>query len=67
MRSGRIDSVVGCPGSSETDLYDEAAPNGFWARLERGERFGWLTPVRVPGSPVLAWRVTHLPEAPPAL
>ena len=55
--------VVGCPGLSETMLYDKVAPNGFWARLERGERFDWLQPVPIRGSPVLAWRV--LPEAPP--
>ena len=55
--------VVGCPGLGETALYAKAAPNGFWARLERGERFDWLQPVPIRGSPVLAWRV--LPGAPP--
>ena len=55
--------VVGCPGTSETSLYDDVAPNGLWARLERGERFDWLQPVPIRGSPVLAWRV--LPGAPP--
>lgn len=55
--------VVGCPGLGETILYDRVAPKGFWARLERGERFGWLQPVLIRGSPVLAWRV--LPETPP--
>ncbi|MBN8815783.1 MAG: hypothetical protein J0J06_10080 [Sphingomonas sp.] len=55
--------VVGCPGLGETELYAKAAPNGFWARLERGERFDWLQPVPIKGSPVLAWRV--LPGTPP--
>jgi hypothetical protein len=55
--------VVGCPGLGETILYDNAAPKGFWARLERGERFDWLQPVPIRGSPVRAWRV--LPGAPP--
>lgn len=57
------DYVAACPGVNETDLYISAAPNGFWARLERGERFDWLEPVPIPGSPVLAWRVLRpLPE-----
>lgn len=49
--------VVGCPGANETEIYKHAAPNGFWARLERDERFDWLERVTIPGSPVLAWRV----------
>lgn len=51
------DYVVGCPGSNETEIYKSAAPEGFWARLERGERFDWLQPVHIPGSPVLVWKV----------
>ncbi len=51
--------VAGCPGANETELYKSAAPDGFWARLERGERFDWLEPVRVPGSPVLVWKVVR--------
>ncbi len=49
--------VVGCPGENEMELYKATAPNGFWARLERGDRFDWLQPVPIAGSPVLAWRV----------
>ncbi|MGA1799726.1 hypothetical protein VH567_13210 [Sphingomonas sp. 4RDLI-65] len=56
--------LVACPGMSETDIYREIAPNGLWARLERGERFAWLTPVPIAGSPVLAWRVNNLSRAP---
>ena len=66
VRRYHADYVVGCPGLNETGLYDQIAPNGLWARLERGERFDWLTPVRVPGSPVLAWRVSHLRGASPS-
>ena len=60
----RSDYVVACPGLNETELYRSTAPGGFWARLERGERFDWLQPVSIPGSPVLAWRVvaTRLPD-----
>lgn len=53
----RADYVVACPGFIETGMYRNIAPDGFWARLERGERFDWLRPVAIPGSPVLAWRV----------
>jgi hypothetical protein len=49
--------VVVCPGLNEPELYREAAPNGFWARLERGERFQWLEPVPIQGSPVLVWKL----------
>jgi hypothetical protein len=51
--------VAGCPGDNETQRYRQLAPDGFWARLERGERFDWLEPIAVPGSPVLAWRVVR--------
>lgn len=50
--------VVGCPGGNETELFKQVAPNGFWARLERGERFDWLEPVPMPDSPMLVWRIT---------
>lgn len=55
--ASHADYVVGCPGTNEMELYKATAPNGFWARLERGERFDWLQPVAIPGSPVLAWKV----------
>jgi len=58
------DYVAACPGLVEMDLYRHVAPDGFWARLERGERFDWLEPVET-GSPALAWRVvTPLPTTP---
>jgi hypothetical protein len=61
--------VAGCPGFSETNLYRYYAPRGFWARLERGERFDWLRPIAMSGSPVLVWRVVRtaapLPRAMP--
>lgn len=49
--------VVGCPGLNETQIYKRVAPDGLWARLERGERFDWLQPIAIPNSPVLAWRI----------
>lgn len=56
LESG-ADYVVGCPGENETERYKHFAPNGLWARLERGERLAWLQPVQIKASPVLAWRV----------
>jgi hypothetical protein len=58
LESG-ADYVVGCPGANETELYKNVAPDGFWARLERGERFDWLEPVPLPDSPVLVWQVVR--------
>lgn len=50
--------VAVCAGASELSVYRRRAPNGFYARLERGERFAWLRPVPLPGSPpVRAWEV----------
>jgi hypothetical protein len=49
--------VVVCPGLNEPEIYRETAPDGFWARLERGERFPWLEPVSIHGSPVLVWKL----------
>lgn len=51
------DYLVGCPGANETELYKHDAPNGLWARLERSERIGWLTPVALSGTHLLVWRV----------
>ncbi|MEG8044150.1 hypothetical protein QP164_16255 [Sphingomonas sp. LR59] len=56
--------LVACPGLFEMDIYRDEAPRGLWARLERGERFAWLTPVPIAGSPVLAWRVNNSSRAP---
>lgn len=53
------DYVAGCPELNEVVLYANSAPHGLWARLERGERFDWLQPVAIHGSPVLAWRVVR--------
>ena len=64
IRSSGATYLVACPGLPETDLYRTVAPNGLWARLDRGERFAWLTPVQVAGSPVLAWRVNNSSRAP---
>ena len=59
IAASHADYVAGCPGENETELYKHYAPDGLWARLERGERFPWLERVTIPGSPVLAWRVVR--------
>ncbi|MEH3122590.1 MAG: hypothetical protein PGN16_11510 [Sphingomonas phyllosphaerae] len=50
------DYLAVCPGMQEMIAYRDRAPDGMWARLERGERFDWLRPVPVRG-PALVWRV----------
>ncbi|MEH3103056.1 MAG: hypothetical protein PGN12_04040 [Sphingomonas phyllosphaerae] len=52
------DYLAVCPGMQEMIAYRDRAPEGMWARLERGERFAWLRPVRVRG-PALVWRIIH--------
>jgi hypothetical protein len=48
-----------CPHYSESTVYRSRSPKGFYARLERGERFPWLTPMPLPkGSPYLLWRIS---------
>ncbi len=53
------DYVVGCPGANETEMYKHFAPNGLWARLERGEKIDWLKPVNIAHSPVLVRQVVN--------
>lgn len=58
IRSYGVDYIIGCPGNPDNVNLATEAPHGLWARLESGERFDWLRPVPIPGSPLLAWRVT---------
>ncbi|MEG8040894.1 hypothetical protein QP166_16695 [Sphingomonas sp. LR60] len=52
------DYLAVCPGMQEMTANRDRAPDGLWARLERGERFDWLRPIPVRG-PALVWRVIH--------
>lgn len=61
VEASGADYVAGCPGEAETERYKDLAPQGLWARLERGDRIAWLTPIPIAGSPVLAWRVNRQP------
>jgi hypothetical protein len=50
--------LMTCPNMSESTIYRSRSPDGFYARLARGERFTWLEPVKLPdGSPLLLWRL----------
>ena len=57
IRASQATYVAVCPGFDETEIDRRVAPDGLWARLERGERFAWLAPVALGRSPVLAWRI----------
>src|SRR5699024_6142376 len=47
-----------CPYFAESTVYRSRSPKGFYARLERGERFPWLQPMPLPkGSPYRLWRI----------
>lgn len=48
-----------CPHMNEGTVYRSRSPRGFYARLEKGERFDWLEPVRLPDkSPFLLFRIS---------
>ncbi len=49
-----------CPNLAESTVYRSRSPNGFYAQLARGDKFDWLTPVRLPnGSPLRLWRISY--------
>lgn len=51
--------LMTCPNMSEATVHRAKAKNGFYSRLAKGERFDWLTPVRMPkGSPLLVWKIS---------
>ncbi|QPQ54628.1 AcrB/AcrD/AcrF family protein [Allosphingosinicella flava] len=53
-----IDYVLICPNLSESTIYKNQAPKGFYAQLAAGEVPGWLQPVPLPkDNPYKMWRV----------
>jgi hypothetical protein len=57
LRHGATMLLV-CPHFAESTVYRARSPNGFYARLERGERFPWMEPVPLPkNSPYWLWRI----------
>jgi hypothetical protein len=56
----RVDYVLICPNLSESTLYRNEAPNGFYMQLWRGKAPDWLAPIILPaGSPYQMWRVVR--------
>jgi hypothetical protein len=57
--------LLTCPNLAETTVYRARSPNGFYARLAKGERFRFLEPVRLPkSSPFRLWRIVAASSAP---
>jgi len=53
-----------CPGMSETTVYRARWPQGFYARLIKGQIPDWLSPMPLPaGSPFKLWAIKPLPPA----
>jgi hypothetical protein len=47
-----------CPYFAESTVYKARSPNGFYARIEKGESFQWLEPMKLPAkSPYKLWRI----------
>ena len=58
MRRHGATILLVCPNMAESTNYRAKAPNGFYARLARGERFDWLVPLAIPGkTPLRAFRI----------
>ncbi len=50
--------LLTCPNMSESTVHRYRHKTGFYARLAKGEKFNWLTPVPMPkGSPLLLWAI----------
>ena len=51
--------LLTCPNMSEATVHQARHKSGFYARLVKGERFDWLTPVPLPkDSPLKLWRIS---------
>ena len=57
--AGSFDYVLLAPDSGESAVYRTAAPNGFAARLIAGRTPGWLSPIVLPTTDLLLYRVNH--------
>ena len=56
----RVRYVLICPNLSESTIYRQEAPNGFYVQLTRGKVPDWLEPIPLPGnSPYRMWRVVR--------
>ena len=56
----RADYVLICPNMSQATVFMAAAPQGFYAQLQRGQAPAWLQPVPLgQDSPLRMWRVVR--------
>lgn len=52
------DYLLVCPHMNQATVFRAHAPRGFYARLERGERFDWLEPIDLGAdSPLRMYRI----------
>lgn len=55
MQLRKVEYFITCDGSVELNIYEQRAPQGFWAQMKRGEVPAWL--VRQPDiGPFQIWR-----------
>ena len=55
MQLRKVEYFITCDGSFELNIYEQRAPQGFWAQMKRGEVPAWL--VRQPDiGPFQIWR-----------
>jgi hypothetical protein len=53
-----VDYVIICPAAADQADFEQMAPDGLAARLNRGDAPGFLEPVTLVGAPKFsAWRV----------
>lgn len=57
LTARHVGYVVACPSSPDAAFYMHQNPNGLLARLVRGERPAWLSPVSVRSPALRVWRV----------
>ena len=58
MKAHGATLLLVCPNMAESTNYRARAPQGFYARLAKGESFDWLKPVPlVKGSPFRAFAI----------
>lgn len=54
--------LLTCPGMSETTVYHNRWPGGFYDQLVQGQAPAWLSPVALPaGSPFKLWAIVPSP------
>lgn len=58
VRKYRADYLLICPMMSQSTVFRSAAPDGFYAQLEKGKVPAWLQPIDLgPNNPMKMWKV----------